>query len=126
MTSSSFMKKQFLKILSLHIWEAFPRLVGCPQTFRPSPTNTLLVDDSPSKSCLNPIGNTLFPLPWEPSLVDDDFLIGILLEFIRDMVFCGGSVSEFVNVNRFGQLPLSSSSTLYKDIHKYSIEKHCI
>lgn len=53
MSQTSCWKKQFFKILKSGLWDVSDRLDWNLLKLRPTPQNTLLIDDSPTKGCLN-------------------------------------------------------------------------
>ena len=50
-----------------------------------SKENTLLIDYSPEKSVCNEIGNAIFLQPWEHRLRGDEFLMGSLVHWLRQL-----------------------------------------
>lgn len=53
-----------LKVLRSHLWVCIPPLEGVPHRLWPKLETTLLVDDNPTKSVLNPTNNVGFPNTW--------------------------------------------------------------
>ena len=53
--------QQSLKVLRSRLWRGIPRLQGAPHGWWPTPENTLLVDDNPAKSVLNPRAKSSSP-----------------------------------------------------------------
>lgn len=95
------------------------------QGFIPSEENTLLVDDSPLKSYLNPPGNCVFPHPWRGC---NDEPIGKELAMVLKLCQQALSVPEFVeslmedaNGSRIaGQNPVSKTSPLGKSLERFT------
>ncbi|MCL7052106.1 hypothetical protein MKW94_029340 [Papaver nudicaule] len=67
-------------------------------------TNTLLLDDSPCKSLLNPPHTAIFPFPYTQEKVNDNLLgpMGELRLYLKEL-HLAGSVKEHVERKRFGQ-----------------------
>ena len=73
---------QFLKVLKKNLWMGIPMLEGVPHSCLPTPENTLLIDDIPTKSILNPPGNAILLDPWKCDR-NDNFLDNKLGPYIR-------------------------------------------
>lgn len=80
--------------------------------------NTLLVDDSPEKSVCNHNGNAIFLETWTRQQRHDEFLMGSLAPWLRNLhLNCApGSLREFVDHNRIGCPPLPASDPLLRHI----------
>ncbi len=80
--------------------------------------NTLLIDDSPEKSVCNENGNAIFLDSWTRHVEHDDFLMEVLLPWLRRLhLACGpGQLREFVDRNRIGCSPLAVDDPLLKYI----------
>ena len=105
--------QQFLKHLRTRLWQGIPVLEGVPHGHWPTPGNTLLIDDSPHKSVLNPPGNVIFPDPWTGD-ENDTFLLGTLAPYLRRLVLHPGSIPTFVKANPIGNAGLSPRDSDYK------------
>ena len=59
--------------------------------------NTLLIDDSAHKSCMNPAHTAIHPPAWTCDMQDDDMLGpgSVLTEFLQGLV-CAGQVAPYV------------------------------
>jgi hypothetical protein len=110
---------QFLKVLRKNLWVGVPMLEGVPQGYWPTPENTLLIDDSPAKSVLNPPGNCIFPNPWEGDR-NDNFLELELGPYIRRLAHHSGSVPDFVLSNRIGNRPLGPRDTEFRRLYGFA------
>lgn len=88
---------------------------GVPHGHWPTPGNTLLIDDSPPKSVLNPPGNVIFPDPWTGDK-SDTFLLGTLAPYLRRLVLHPGSIPTFVKANPIGNPGLSPRDSDYKSL----------
>ena len=109
--------QQFLKVLRSRLWVGVPRLEGVPHGWWPTADNTLLVDDSPTKSVLNPPGTVVFPDTWTGQR-NDTFLVNELGPYLRRLVRHPGSVPDFVLSNPFGNGPLLPTSDVYSAIRR--------
>lgn len=110
---------QFLKVLRKNLWVGVPMLEGVPQGYWPTPDNTLLIDDSPAKSVLNPPGNCIFPNPWEGDR-NDNFLELELGPYIRRLAHHSGNVPDFVLSNRIGNRPLGPRDTEFRRLYGFA------
>jgi hypothetical protein len=90
-----------------------------PAAWWPTPLNTLLVDDSPAKSVLNPPGTVIFPLPWNGDM-KDTFLESQLAPYIRRLVNHPDNFPDFVLSNPIGNRPLNTRSEVYKNLLKFA------
>lgn len=111
---------QFLKYLSKVIWSSQIPLYGCLVDFRPMVENTLLIDDSPPKSVLNPPGNAIFPVSWNPFNKGDTFLLRQLAPYLLEITSRLDSIPHIVGKHRIGQSPLHHKSNLYKSLRAYA------
>jgi hypothetical protein len=109
--------QQFLKVLRSRLWVGVPRLEGVPHRCWPTADNTLLVDDSPTKSVLNPPGTVVFPDTWDGHR-KDTFLVSELAPYLRRLVRHPGSVPDFVLSNPIGNGPLPPTSHVYRAIRR--------
>ena len=107
--------QQFLKVLRSRLWRGIPILEGVPHGHWPTPENTLLVDDSPTKSVLNPPGTVVFPDTWTGDR-KDTFLVDRLAPYLRMVVLHPGSIPDFVRSNPIGNAALSPRDNVYKSI----------
>ena len=107
--------QQFLKVLRTKLWDVVPRLDDVPHGWWPTADNTLLVDDSPTKSVLNPPGSVIFPDTWGGHR-KDNFLVNELAPYLRRLVRHPGSFRDFVLSNPIGNGPLSPESDVYRAI----------
>ena len=110
---------QFLKVLKKNLWVGVPMLEGVPHGCLPTPENTLLIDDNPTKSILNPPGNAIFPDPWECNR-NDNFLENELGPYIRRLASHPGSVPEFVISNPIGNRPLGPRDEVFRKLYEYA------
>ncbi len=110
---------QFLKVLRKNLWVGVPMLEGVPHGCFPTPDNTLLVDDSPAKSILNPPGNAIFPDPWKSDR-SDTFLENQLGPYIRRLASHPGSVPDFVRSNPIGNRPLGPQDEVFRRLYSYA------
>ena len=111
--------QQFLKVLNSNLWVPVPTLHGVPHGWWPTPLNTLLVDDSPAKSVLNPPGTVIFPIPWKGDM-KDTFLENELAPYIRRLVTHAANFPNFVLSNPIGVRPLSPRSDVHKALVKFA------
>lgn len=77
-------------------------------------SNTLLVDNSPYKACMNKQGNCLFPNSFEGWIggMEDHYLEDVLWPFLeRTKVSC--NLQDYVEKNRIGQGPINKEHYLY-------------
>ena len=104
-------KDHCLKVLSESL---FSNPTGTPFTVN----NTLLIDDSPSKSVCNENGNAVFLDTWSHAQRRDDVLMGELLSWLRRLhsQSLNGDMRRYVEDNRIGMNPLSSSDSTMKKI----------
>jgi hypothetical protein len=109
--------QQFLKVLKSRLWDIVPTLRGVPAGWWPTPLNTLLVDDSPAKSVLNPPGTVIFPLPWNGDM-RDTFLEAKLAPYIRRLVTHLDNFPGFVLSHPIGNRALDPRSDVYKSLLK--------
>ena len=107
--------QRFLKVLQSRLWRGIPRLQGVPHGWWLTPENTVLIDDSPTKSVLNPPGNTIFPDTWTGDR-NDTFLVDTLAPYIRRLVLHAGSIPFFVRSNPIGNVGLSPRDNVFKSI----------
>ena len=109
--------QQFLKVLKSKLWVGIPLLEGVPYGWWPTSENTLLVDDSPTKSVLNPPGNVIFPDTWAGDM-RDSFLVNKLAPYLRRLVRHPGTVPDFVLSNPIGNGPLPTTSYVHRAIRQ--------
>jgi len=107
--------QQFLKVLATRLWRGVPPLEGVPHGHWPTSENTLLVDDSPTKSVLNPPGTVIFPDTWSGDR-NDTFLVNRLAPYLRRLLLHPGSVPDFVRSNPIGNPALSPRDNVHKSI----------
>ena len=105
--------KQFLKVLASRLWQGIPPLEGVPHGNWPTPENTLLIDDSPTKSVLNPPGNVIFPDPWTGDR-KDVFLVDRQTPYLRRLALHPNSILNFVRSNPIGNAALSPRDNVHK------------
>ena len=83
-----------------------------PQSFdsgrmRATSSNTILVDDSPYKSCCNPDENAVFPDTFTSNRLATADMAAVILPFFQRMFNAPiTDVRDFVITNRFGQPPV--------------------
>lgn len=111
---------QFLKVMHKVLWGACPSLSRCPSHIRPSPENTLLLDDSPEKCILTPPGNVIFPRSWNPTMPNDMFLFSTVYPYIAKLARSGLTVPEFVLANPIGHPGLARDDPMYKLLYGYA------
>jgi hypothetical protein len=82
--------------------------------------NTLIIDDSPEKSVCNEAENAIFLESWSRSKRRDDFLMGSLAPWLRQLhSSCApGRLRVYVEDNRIGRGPLQPSDPLYAHIRR--------
>ena len=107
--------QQFLKVLGSRLWRGVPLLEGVPHGHWPTLENTLLIDDSPIKSILNPQGNVIFLDTWTSDR-KDTFLVDSLAPYLRRLELHPGSIPDFVRSNPIGNAALSPRDNVYKSI----------
>ena len=107
---------QFLKVLRKNLWVGVPMLEGVSRGCWLTPENTLLIDDSPTKSILNPPGNCILPDPWESDR-NDNFLEKELGPYIRRLAYHPGSVPDFVLSNPIGNRPLGPRDEEFRKLY---------
>lgn len=96
---------QFLKVLRNNLWVGIHMLEGVSHGCLPTPENTLLVDDNPTKSILNPPSNAILPDPWKCDR-NDTILENELGCYIRRLAYYPKNVLDFVLSNPIGNRPL--------------------
>jgi len=111
--------QQFLKVLKRNLWVGVPVLEGVPYGCWPTPENTLLIDDSPTKSILNPPGNAIFPEPWKGDR-NDTFLDDELGPYLKRLVCHPGTVPDFVLSNPIGNRPLGPEDEVFRKLYGYA------
>ncbi|KAF8661787.1 hypothetical protein HU200_056742 [Digitaria exilis] len=76
-----------------------------------SPSNTLLVDDSPYKALCNPPNTSIFPQPYSYRNEKDDCSLGPGgdLRIYLERIAAADDVQNFVRDNPFGQKPITES-----------------
>ena len=109
--------QQFLKVLRSRLWRGIPRLQGVPHGWWPTPENTILIDDSPTKSVLNPPGKVIFPDTWTGDK-NDTFFVDTLAPYLRRLVLHAGSIPFFVRSNPIGNVGLSPRDNVFKSIRR--------
>ena len=109
----------FLKVLKKKLWVGVHVLKKVPHSCLPTPENTLLVDDSPTKSLLNLPGNTIFPDPWKCNR-NDTFLENELGADIKRLACHPGSVPYFVLSNPIGNRPLGPWDEVFRKLYGYA------
>lgn len=99
-------KPLFLKVLGEHLF------VNPEDPVYFSKDNTILVDDSPQKSVLNENGNGIFLESWNRYQRGDKLLMGTLAPWLKRLhEECPqGRLREYVDANRIGQSPVTSTS----------------
>ena len=107
--------QQFLKVLKSRLWRGVPPLEEVPHKWWPTPENTLLINDNPIKSVLNPPGNVIFPNPWTDDR-NDLFLVHRLAPYLRRFVLHPGSIPDFVRSKPISNVALSPRYNVYKSI----------
>ena len=95
--------------------EASPPLEGVPHRWWPTPENTILIDDNPAKSILNPMGNIIFLDPWTGNK-KDTFSVNKLAPYMGKLVVHPGRVPDIVRSNPIGNGALSPHDNLYRSI----------
>jgi hypothetical protein len=66
--------------------------------------NTLLVDDKPYRTCLNPPSNAIFVEFYEYTPKEDNYLMKTLLPYLKFFHYSGLSVPSFVELYPFGAI----------------------
>jgi hypothetical protein len=117
--------QQFLKVLRSRFWRGIPVLEGVPHGHWPTPENTLLIDDNPTKSVLNPPGTVVFPDTWTGDR-RDTFLVDRLAPYLRMLALHPGSVPDFVRPHPIGNPALSPRDNVYKSIMRLAKFKKLI
>ena len=107
---------QFLKVLRFRLWLSVPPLEGFPHGCWPTLETTLLIDDGPAKSVLNPPGNVIFPDPWTGDRKNTSF-VNKLAPYIRRLVVHLESVLDFVRSNPISNAAISPRDNVYRSIH---------
>ncbi|CAN8287428.1 unnamed protein product [Cochlearia groenlandica] len=77
-----------------------------------SASNTIFIDDEPYKALLNPAHTGLFPLSYDPSNKNDDFLDpkGELCSYLDDLATNASDVQAYIKDHSFGQAMIDSSN----------------
>lgn len=75
----------------------------CPSHIRPFPSIMFLINDSPPKCILTPMGNVIFPISWNPRMHNDNVLFLTIYYYITRLVRSGLIVPEFAMANPIGQ-----------------------
>ena len=107
--------QQFLKVLRSRLWRDIPPMEGVLHGCWPTLENTLLIDNSPTKSILNPPGNVIFPNPWTGDR-NDTFLVHRLASYLRRLVLHPRSIPDFDRSNPIGNATLNPRNNVYKSI----------
>lgn len=110
---------QYLKPMKPVFWTQRPSLMKVPYTLRTTPANTLMVDDSPAKTFLNPTGNVLICPSWTVEKVRDRFLID-LAKYLRALTDSNKPVYEFVRDNHIGEDHLDPRGHLYRELFSHA------
>ena len=90
-----------------------------PYQIRTTPGNTLMVDDNPAKTFLNPTGNVIICPSWTVEKVRDRFLID-LSKYLRAFTDNSKPVNEFVRNNPIGESHLDPRGHLYKELFSHA------
>ncbi|CAF1867921.1 unnamed protein product [Brassica napus] len=75
-----------------------------------SASNTFLIDNEPYKALINPDNTGVFPLPYDPTDKNDDFLDpeGEFCSYLDDLANAS-DVQAYIKENSFGQPKIDSS-----------------
>ncbi|MBA0617122.1 hypothetical protein Godav_026596 [Gossypium davidsonii] len=73
-------------------------------------SNTLLIDDSPYKALLNPLGTAIFPHPFKFDMDDDSLGVGGELRVYLERLASAENVQKFLELNPFGQIAITERS----------------
>ncbi|MBA0741179.1 hypothetical protein Gogos_014349 [Gossypium gossypioides] len=73
-------------------------------------SNTLLIDDSPYKALLNPLGTAIFPHPFKFDMDDDSLGVGGELRVYLERLALAENVQKFLELNPFGQIAITERS----------------
>lgn len=112
---------QFVKVMQRVLWGACPLLSKCPSHMHPSPSNTLLLDDSPHVCIMMPPRNVIFPRSSNPSMHIDMFLFMSLYRYVDMLVLNNLTVLEFVLPNPIYQPCLAlEHGAMYKWLYNGS------
>lgn len=100
-----------------HVIADFKPLSFIWRYFYPSmdESNTILIDDSPYKACMNNPSNCIFPKPfdgWYGGEVDD-YLKKVLWPHLEGMKLTL-NIQQYIKDAHFGQCPINESHHLYK------------
>ncbi|KAK8936987.1 hypothetical protein KSP39_PZI012088 [Platanthera zijinensis] len=89
-----------------------------------SPSNTLLVDDSPYKALCNPPNTAIFPFSYDFRDEGDNFLApGGAFRIYLENIAMADDVQEHVKEHSFGQLAITSADEKWS-FYKNIIDKH--
>ncbi|KAG4119220.1 hypothetical protein ERO13_D11G065100v2 [Gossypium hirsutum] len=73
-------------------------------------SNALLIDDSPYKALLNPLGTAIFPHPFKFDMDDDSLGVGGELRVYLERLALAENVQKFLELNPFGQIAITERS----------------
>ncbi|TYI54377.1 hypothetical protein E1A91_D11G070100v1 [Gossypium mustelinum] len=73
-------------------------------------SNTLLIDDSPYKALLNPLGTAIFPHPFKFDMDDDSLGVGGELRVYLERLALAENVQKFLELNPFGKIAITERS----------------
>lgn len=99
-----------------YVWQIFGPYLG--------PHNTVLVDDSPYKACMNDPYNCIFPDAYD-GCSDDNFLVDVLWPYLEKMRMAQ-KLQAYIANNPFGQKPVVVGHELYGHVWQviYAFAKH--
>ena len=89
------------------VWKKFPHLGS---------HNTILVDDSPYKACMNNPHNCIFPDAFD-GCMEDTFLTDVLWPYLESMRM-SYDIQSFISNNRLGQQPITVGHELYNHVRR--------
>ena len=110
---------QYLKVMKPIFWDQRPTLMNVPYTLKTTPGNTLMVDDSPAKTFLNPRGNVIICPSWSIEKVRDRFL-SELATYLRALTNSSKPVNEYVRSNPIGESHLDPQGHLYRELFSHA------
>ena len=109
-------KPIFFKCLAEKVWQR-QNTVEQQTGFRPSPQNTLLIDDSVEKTYLNPPLNVMHVEKYSGG--EDNYLLGVLLPWLMGMMQSGSNVPAYMALRRLGVPAMDDSLELAKLARKW-------
>jgi len=92
-----------------------------PRYFNTHRGNTLLVDDMPYKTCMNPPFNAIFVKSYEDLPKKDNYLMKTLFPYLEFLHYFGLNVPTFVELCPFGAI----KSFKEDDVRFWTLVKKC-